>query len=175
LCQGNPAQSFLSSEAGVCGDELEKHNTATSSVMLGCMRKLKLNHSTYQHLFHIVWGTRFRRKFLKPYVKPEFKRLLDLVEKKYPTIHIEEMNIDNDHVHLQMEIPPDPSIAVVVRRLKWYTSKGLKKKFAFIRKMYLDGKIWSVGYFSSTIGLNEKTVKDYIVRQGKRDLPQKVS
>ena len=142
-----------------------------SGDMLGGMRKLKLNHSTYQHLFHIVWGTRFRRKFLKPYVKPEFKRLLDLVEKAYPTIHIEEMNIDNDHVHLQMEIPPDPSIAVVVKRLKWFTSRGLKRRFKFIREMYLDGKIWSVGYFSSTIGLNEKTIKDYIARQGKKDLP----
>ena len=123
-------------------------------------------------MFHIVWGTRFRRKFLKPYVKPEFQRLINIFEKRYPTIHIEEMNIDEDHVHLQMEIPPDPSIAVVVKKLKWYTSMGLKRKFRFIREMYLDGKVWSVGYFSSTIGLNEKTIKDYIANQGKRDLPK---
>ena len=135
---------------------------------------MKLCHATYQHSFHIVWGTRYRRKFLKEYVKPEFKRLLNEVEKKYPTIHIEEMNIDNDHVHLQMEIPTNLSVAVVVKRLKWYTSKGLKKRFKFIREMYLDGNIWSVGYFSSTIGLNEKTIKDYIASQGKEDLPQQV-
>ena len=139
------------------------------------MRRLSLNHSTYQHLFHIVWGTRYRRKYLKEYVKPEFKRLLDLVEKRYPTIHVVEMNTNDDHVHLQMEIPPDLSVAVVVKRLKWYTSKGLKRKFKFVREMYLDGSIWSVGYFSSTIGLNEKVVKDYIEMQGKEDLPKQVS
>jgi len=123
-------------------------------------------------MYHIVWGTRYRRQFLKEYVKPEFKRLLNVIEKKYPTIHIEEMNIHNDHVHLQMEIPPNLSVAVVVKRIKWYTSLRLKKKFKFVREMYLDGNIWGVGYFSSTIGLNEKTIKDYIANQGKKDLPQ---
>jgi putative transposase len=136
------------------------------------MRRLNLNHSTYQHLFHIVWGTRYRRKFLKEYVKPEFKRVLETIEKKYPTIHIEAMNVDNDHVHLQMEIPPNLSVASVVKRIKWLTSLRFKKKFKFIREMYLDGNIWSVGYFSSTIGLNEKIVKDYIARQGQKDLPK---
>ncbi len=126
-------------------------------------------------MFHIVWGTRYRRQFLKEYVKPEFKRLLNVIEKKYPTIHIEGMNTDSDHVHLQVEIPPNLSVAVVVKRIKWYTSKLLKKRFKFIREMYLDGNIWSVGYFSSTIGLNEKTIKDYIAGQGKEDLPKQVA
>jgi len=138
------------------------------------MRRLKLNHSTYQHMFHVVWGTRYRRQFLKEYVKPEFKRLLNVIEKRYPTIHVEEMNINNDHVHLQVEIPPNLSVAVVVKRIKWLTSLRFKKKFKFIREMYLDGNIWGVGYFSSTIGLNEKIIKDYIVNQGKEDLPKQV-
>ena len=139
------------------------------------MRRLTLNHSTYQHLYHIVWGTRYRRRYLKEYVKPEFKRVINDIEKKYPTIHVEEMNTDNDHVHLQMVIPPNLSVAIVVKRIKWLASLRLKKKFKFIRQMYIDGNIWSVGYYSSTIGLNEKTIKDYIAGQGKKDLPQKVS
>jgi putative transposase len=139
------------------------------------MRRLTLNHSTYQHLYHIVWGTRYRRRYLKEYVKPEFKRVINDIEKKYPTIHVEEMNTDNDHVHLQMVIPPNLSVAIVVKRIKWLASLRLKKKFKFIRQMYIDGNIWSVGYYSSTIGLNEKTIKDYIASQGKKDLPQKVS
>jgi len=136
------------------------------------MRRLSLNHSVYQHEYHIVWGTRYRRKFLKEYVKPEFEKALLEIEKKYPTIHVVVMNIDNDHVHLQMEIPPNLSVAVVVKKIKWYTSKVFKKRFKFIREMYLDGNIWSVGYFSSTIGLNEKLIHEYITRQGKKELPQ---
>lgn len=138
------------------------------------MRRLSLNHSTYQHEYHIVWGTRYRRKFLKEYVKPEFEEILRKIEKKYPTIHIVVMNIDNDHVHLQMEIPPNLSVAVVVKKIKWYTSKIFKGRFKFIREMYLDGNIWSVGYFSSTIGLNENAVRDYITKQGKKEVPKQI-
>jgi len=74
-----------------------------------------------------------------------------------------------------MEIPPDLSVAVVVKRIKWLASMRLKKRFKFIREMYLDGNIWSVGYFSSTIGLNEKIIKEYIAGQGKADLPKQVA
>jgi hypothetical protein len=37
--------------------------------------------------------------------------------------------------------------------------------------MYLDGGIWSVGYFSSTNGLNDEIVRRYIENQGRRDYP----
>ena len=49
-----------------------------------------------------------------------------------------------------------------------------KKKFKFIREMYIDGSIWSVGYFVSTIGLNETQIRNYIQYQGKKDLGQTV-
>jgi putative transposase len=89
--------------------------------------------------------------------------------KKYPTIFISAFNTDDDHVHLQIEIPPNLSIAAVVRRLKSESSAHLKKKFKFIRDMYLDGSIWSVGYFVSTVGLNEEVIKKYIASQGRKD------
>ncbi len=82
------------------------------------------------------------------------------------------INTNQDHVHLQIEISPDLSVAAVVRILKSKSSFALKKKFKFIREMYLDSSIWSVGYFSSTIGLNEKTIAKYIEWQGKKDTPE---
>ena len=138
------------------------------------MRILKLNHSVYQHEYHIVFGTKRRRKFLKTYVKPEFRRVMQEFQKKYPTIELVESNLNNDHVHLLMVIPPDTNVAIVVKRIKWLTSKAFKKKFKFIRDMYLDGNIWGVGYFSSTVGLNETTIKKYIQYQGNLELPQQV-
>ena len=91
--------------------------------------------------------------------------------KKYPTLRIEAINTDEDHVHLQLEVPPNIMVAAAIGKLKGATSLHLKKKFKFIREMYLEGGIWSVGYFSSTIGLNEVQVKKYIAWQGKKDLP----
>ena len=138
------------------------------------MRMRQLNHSTYQHQYHIVWGTRYRRKILKPYVLAELKKSLYATVKKYPTLWIEAMNVDDDHVHLQIEVPPNIAVSDVVGRLKAVSSRHLRSKFKFIREIYLekDG-IWSVGYFSSTVGLDEVKVKNYIARQGTKDKPQK--
>ena len=137
------------------------------------MRIRRLNHSTYQHQFHIVWGTKYRRKILKPYVLVELKKILYATVKKYPTLWIISLNTDEDHVHIQIEISPNIAVSDAVSKLKSTSSRFLRSKFKFIRQIYLekDG-IWSVGYFSSTIGLNETQVRKYIEWQGKKDKPQ---
>lgn len=133
------------------------------------MRIRSLNHSRYQLEYHIVWGTRYRKKYLKPYAKQALRKYLYHATKKYPTLYIHSFNTNEDHVHLQIEIPPDLSIAAVVQRLKSESSKVLKEEFRFIREMYIDGSIWSVGYFVSSVGLNEEMIKKYIAQQGRRD------
>lgn len=137
------------------------------------MKIRHLNHSTYQHQYHIIWATKYRRKILKPYVYLELKKILYATVKKYPTLWIENMNVDEDHIHIQIEISPNTSVSDAVSKLKSTSSRYLKSKFKFIREIYLekDG-IWSVGYFSSTIGINEATIKRYIEWQGKKDKPQ---
>lgn len=136
------------------------------------MRIQALNHSTYQHLYHIVWGTKYRRHFLKPdVVQMEFSNCLYKTAKLHPEIYIMTVKTDMDHVHLQVEIAPSISVAAAVQILKANASIHLKNKFTFIRKMYLDGGIWSVGYFSSTNGLNENMVRRYIEYQGRSDYP----
>lgn len=137
------------------------------------MRIRHLNHSTYQHQYHIVWGTRGRRKILKPYVLPELKRSLYQLCQRYPTLWIESLNTDQDHVHLQIEIPSNIAVSDAVSKLKSTSSLYLRKKFNFIREIYLEKEgIWSVGYFSSTVGLNEERIKRYIEWQGKKDTPR---
>lgn len=140
------------------------------------MRIQSLNHSAYQLQYHIVWGTKYRRRFLKEYVKQELERSFIRVVKKYPTLSIETMNTDEDHIHLQIEIPPNIAISDAVRSLKAYSSRDLRKRFKFIREMYLekDG-IWSVGYFVSSVGIDEARIRKYIEWQGKQELPQTVS
>jgi len=134
------------------------------------MQTRSLNHSTYKLQYHIVWGTKYRRKWLKPYVKAVLKESIYETCMKYPTLFIQAVNTDEDHVHLQMEIPPSIAIADAVQKLKSLSSVALRKQFKFIREMYLekDG-IWSVGYFVSSIGLNEGQIKRYIEWQDKKE------
>ena len=137
------------------------------------MRIQHLNHSTYQHLYHIVWGTKGRRKFLKPYVLPVLRHSLYETCKKYSTLHLEVVNTDQDHVHIQVEVPPNIAVSDAVRAFKAESSFAIQKQFKLIRDMYLekDG-IWSVGYFSSTNGLNDEKIRRYIEWQGKAEQPR---
>ena len=137
------------------------------------MRTRSLNHSTYKLQYHIVWGTKYRYRWLKDYVKPELRKSFAETVKKYPELHLFETNTDQDHVHIQIEIAPNMTISDAVSVLKSHSSRIIRKKFKFIREMYAgkDG-IWSVGYFVSSIGLNEQTIRKYIEYQGKKEKPQ---
>lgn len=139
------------------------------------MRVQHLNHSTYQHEYHIVWATKYRRQFLQEYVKPELQKSLHETIKKYPTLYLITANTDKDHVHLQIEIPPNIAVSDAVSKLKAHASLHLRQRFKFIREMYLekDG-IWSVGYFSSAIGLNERQIRQYITWQSEQEKPQTI-
>ncbi|PIS00022.1 hypothetical protein COT86_00885 [Candidatus Collierbacteria bacterium CG10_big_fil_rev_8_21_14_0_10_43_36] len=139
------------------------------------MRIRSLAHTRYQHQFHIVWGTKYRRRFIIPAVKVELVRMIFDFIKTQPELHIETLNTDYDHIHMQIEMPPSILESSVVQRIKWITSIKLKKKFGFINKMYLKRQsVWSAGYFSSTIGLNEEQIKEYIQHQGRKDKPAQV-
>ena len=136
------------------------------------MRILRLNHSVYQLEYHLVWGTKYRMRLLKPYVKKTLLTSFQKTEFLYPTLHIVKVNTADDHVHLLVEIAPSVSIAAIVQKLKAYSSLDLKRSFKFIREADDGGGIWSVGYFVSSVGLNEKTIERYITNQDKHDRPR---
>ncbi len=134
------------------------------------MRIRSLNHSTYQHQYHIVWGTRYHREILKDYTREPLAISIKKTLEKYPTLYLIKVNVGGTHVHIQLEIPPNIPVCKAVQVIKQNSSIHLKKRFKYIRELYLEGSIWSVGYFSSTIGLNEEIIKRYIDQQGDDDL-----
>jgi putative transposase len=140
------------------------------------MRIRKLNHSVYQIQYHVVWGTKYRRKVLKYYVRDELIQSFYRVQRKYPDWYFHQINTGDDHVHLLIEIPPKYSISEVVQKLKCIASVDLRNKFKFIKEIYLEKTgMWSDGYFVSTVGLNEEQIKKYIQNQNKYDISQDVS
>lgn len=133
------------------------------------MRIRRLNHSVYQIAYHIVWGTKYRRKILKHYVRRELIKSLYQVQKDFPDWYFDKINTGDDHVHMLMEIPPTYTIVEVIQKLKGHSSKHLRKSFKFINDMYTESGIWSTGYFVSTVGLNEEQIRKYIKLQNKYD------
>src|SRR3989344_4035414 len=112
---------------------MNEHSTQCYAVS---MRIRHLNHSVYQIQYHVVWGTKYRRKVLKHYVRSELIRCLYKVQKTHPTWYFHQINTGDDHVHLRIEIPPDYSIAEVVQKLKGHSTVVLRQKFPFIKNIY---------------------------------------
>lgn len=137
------------------------------------MKYFKQAHVVYHTQYHIVWIPRFRRKILVEGVASYLLKQLDGIRKWYPDLLFLERNIQPDHVHILLVVPPRMSVSKAVNIIKTNTSTALKKKFKFLSKVYLDeGGIWSVGYFVSTVGINEKIIRRYIRTQQKEDSGQ---
>ena len=130
-------------------------------------------HSVYYHKYHIVWVCKYRRKILKPGVCVYITKLLHGLLRSMPGVELEEIGFDLDHLHMVMLIPPKYSVSSVVGQLKSQSASRLRRKFDWISKVYWkENIIWSPGYFSTTIGADEKTIKQYVERQGQQDSGQ---
>ena len=137
------------------------------------MRFRKSTHAIYNTQYHIVWTPRYRRKLLKKGAKEYLEKLFKNMERLDEDIEVRRVNVQEDHIHIVMVIPPRVSVASVIKYMKSLSGKKLKEKFEFMKNaMYGRGGIWSRGYCVSTIGLNEKAIMDYVEYQYKEDTGQ---
>jgi putative transposase len=137
------------------------------------MEYSKQGHSVYYTRYHLVVSTKYRRKIVRAGFGEYLKKLIVAIGKQNPEIEIIEVNTDIDHVHILLSIPPKFSVSEVVKLLKAKTGLGMRRKFPFLNKVYRGvGGIWSIGYFVSTVGIAEETIKKYVQMQGKEDSGQ---
>jgi putative transposase len=113
--------------------------------------------------YHIVWCTKYRRKFLQEEEQKYLKRLIKdkCKDNKYTLLAIEIMP---DHVHVFIEASGRDSVHRIVSQLKGFTSFELKKEFPKLIKRV--PAIWTRSYYASTVGhVSEDTVLKYIENQ----------
>ena len=137
------------------------------------MRLIKSAHTIYQTQYHIVIVTRFRREWINAGVAAFLKLKIQETTKYFPDWEYVAIGTDQDHVHLHMVIPPKYAVSKVVEIIKSNTATALKQQYAFLKQTYWKGNgIWSVGFFVSTVGADEQTIKRYVAEQGKEDSGQ---
>ena len=82
-------------------------------------------------------------------------------------------NIQIDHIHMVMVIPPKYAVSEVIGKIKCWTAKELRKKFGWLGKVFWNENIvWSPGYFVATVGLDEQEILAYVKWQGRQDSGQ---
>ena len=122
-------------------------------------------HTTHRHMYHIVWLPKYRKRVLEGKVK---KRLEELLREcsEVNGWEIQELNIQIDHVHLVIQLPPNISVSRAVQFFKGISSKMIRSELPEIKKFLWGNDFWADGYFSETVGYcSEETILNYVRNQ----------
>lgn len=119
----------------------------------------------YYHNYHIVWTPKYRFRVLEGVIQ----ELLDAdirALSEWKGAEVLELNIQKDHIHMVVSVPPKISISELMGTIKGKTAIKIFKSYpALKKKPYWGNHFWSRGYFSSTIGLDEETIRKYVKYQ----------
>ena len=128
----------------------------------------------YNINYHIIWGTKYRNKWMTPALEGEIKQLLcDVATENGFSIEHIEIGLD-DHIHLLVSAPPKISVTIIVKCLKGTSAFRLFRLHPELKQFYWkdeDRHLWSPSYFVETIGTtNEAAVAKYIDDQRKKEV-----
>ena len=128
-----------------------------------------LSHTKWNCKYHIVFAPKYRRKvFYKEKRLAVGKILWQLCEWKH--VKIIEAEVCPDHVHMLVSIPPKMSVSSFMGYLKGKSALMIFDRHANLKYKFGNRHFWSEGYYVSTVGLNEATIKKYIQDQEKYDI-----
>ena len=129
----------------------------------------KLSHSLYECKYHVVFCPKYRYKILedevRAYVIQQAYRLINQKE----GVEILEINVQPDHVHIVLVIPPKYAVSKVIGFLKGKLALRMFDRFPRLRKRYWGQHVWSRGYCVSTVGLDEDRIRKYVKWQNKKE------
>ena len=125
----------------------------------------KLSHVIYKCDYHIVWVPKYRFRILKGSIKDLLGQDIRMLC-EWKQCDIQELSIQEDHVHLLVSIPPKVSVSKLMGTLKGKLAIKLFKSYPKLRqKPYWGNHFWARGYFVSTVGLNEDMIRKYVQHQ----------
>ncbi|AJO75667.1 transposase [Lactiplantibacillus plantarum] len=121
--------------------------------------------------YHIVFTPKYRRKIIYNQYRRDLQDDIRLLC-QYKGVKILEGHMMPDHVHLLVSIPPKLSVASFMGYLKGKSALMMFDQHANLKYKFGNRHFWSVGYYVSTVGLNEATIRKYIRDQEKHDQAQ---
>ena len=79
---------------------------------------------------------------------------------------IEELNIQEDHVHMLVGLKPSISVSKAVQYFKGGSSRVIRKEYPELEEFLWGDSFWSDGYFAETVGrVSEDKIRNYIQNQ----------
>jgi putative transposase len=84
-------------------------------------------------------------------------------------IEIIEMNVQSDHIHLIVWIPPKYLISEVMGYLKGKLAIRIFQRYEKLGKQFWGRHLWGRGYCVSTIGIDEQRIREYVQWQENKE------
>ena len=117
-----------------------------------------LNHATWECKYHVVFTPKYRKKMLFGQIRRHLGSVFhELARRK--ECQIEEGHLMPDRVHMLISIPPKYSVAEVIGYLKGKSSIWIAQNVERKLRNFLGHKFWARGYFVSTVGRDEETIR----------------
>ena len=130
-----------------------------------------LAHTKWMCKYHIIFTPKYRRKIVYNQYKTDLRDILKQLC-SYKGVEIIEGHLMPDHVHMLVSIPPKISVSSFMGYLKGKSALMMFDRHANLKYKFGNRHFWSEGYYVSTVGLNEATIKKYIQDQEKADIMQ---
>ena len=129
-------------------------------------------HGAYQHQYHVVWIPKYRRRILRGAIRLFVQEHLPQIQRYHPEVEIKHWSVQVDHIHVVLVIPPQYAVSSMVGKMKANLSRQLWLRYPELKRTYWGAELWSPGFFSSTVGLNEAVIQRYVEHQEQVDKGQ---
>jgi putative transposase len=129
-----------------------------------------LAHTKWECKYHVVIVPKYRKKALYGKLR---KRIGEILRElcRYKDIEILEAHAMPDHIHMCISVAPKYSIAMTIGYLKGKSAIRVHKELSGREpKGFTNKNFWARGYCVSTVGLDEKQIREYIQNQEKLEM-----
>jgi putative transposase len=127
-----------------------------------------LNHSVWDCKYHVVFIPKCRRRTLYGELRKHLGDVFrELAQQKESRIH--EGHLLPDYVHMLIAIPPKHAVAQVVGFIKGKSAIHLARVYGERRRNFVGQHFWARGYFVSTVGRDERVIREYLKKQAEAD------
>jgi putative transposase len=127
-----------------------------------------LSHSKWECKYHVVFIPKCRRRVLYGQLRKHLGEVFhDLAQHK--DSRIEEGHLMPDHVHMLISIPPKHAVSQVVGYIKGKSAIHVARVYGERKRNFIGQHFWARGFFVSTVGRDEATIRAYIQHQERED------
>ncbi|MFG5551174.1 IS200/IS605 family transposase [Enterococcus faecalis] len=127
-----------------------------------------LAHTRWNCKYHLVFTPKYRRKAIYGQLRRDIGKILrKLCEVK--EVEIIEAHAMPNHIHMLVRIPPKLSVSGFMGFLKGRSAVIIHERHANLKYNYGNRSFWSKGYYVSTVGLNQKYIREQEAEDRVRD------